>query len=95
MLGKRLGRYGLRLAQDKTRLLDFRRPPDSQQSGKGPSTFDFLGFTHYWKRSRKGAWHPAWKTRKKSLRKAITALQIVHHSACGVRDPLQGMGLAW
>jgi group II intron reverse transcriptase/maturase len=75
VLGKRLGRYGLRLAPDKTRLLDFRRPPDDQQSGKGPGTFDFLGFTHYWKRSRKGAWHPAWKTRRKSLHKAIVALQ--------------------
>jgi RNA-directed DNA polymerase len=74
VLGKRLGRYGLRLAADKTRLLDFRRPPGEQQSGKGPSTFDFLGFTHYWHRSRKGVWHSAWKTRKKSLKKAIVAL---------------------
>lgn len=75
VLGKRLARYGLRLAADKTRLLDFRRPSDDQQGGKGPSTFDFLGFTHYWRRSRKGVWHPAWKTRKKSLHKAIVALQ--------------------
>jgi group II intron reverse transcriptase/maturase len=75
VLGKRLARYGLRLAADKTRLLDFRRPPEDQQGGKGPSTFDFLGFTHHWKRSRKGVWHPAWKTRKKSLHKAIVALQ--------------------
>jgi RNA-directed DNA polymerase len=75
VLGKRLARYGLRLAADKTRLLDFRRPPDGQQSGKGTSTFDFLGFTHYWRRSRKGAWYQAWKTRKKSQSKAITALQ--------------------
>jgi group II intron reverse transcriptase/maturase len=75
VLGKRLERYGLRLAPDKTRLLDFRRPPRDQQHGKGPSTFDFLGFTHYWRRSRDGKWHPAWKTRTKSLRKAIVALQ--------------------
>jgi hypothetical protein len=39
-LGQRLERYGLRLAPDKTRLLDFRRPPLEQQAGKGPSTFD-------------------------------------------------------
>jgi len=75
VLGNRLGRFGLKLAVAKTRLLDFRRPPDGQQGGKGPSTFDFLGFTHYWKRSRYGTWHPAWKTRVKSLHKAITALQ--------------------
>ena len=75
VLDKRLGRFGLRLSPGKTRLLDFRRPPKDQQNGKGPGTFDFLGFTHYWRKSRKGKWHPAWKTRKKSLRKATIALQ--------------------
>jgi group II intron reverse transcriptase/maturase len=75
VLGQRLERYGLRLAPDKTRLLDFRRPPQDQQAGKGPSTFDFLGFAHYWRRSRNGVWHPAWKTRTKKLKKAIVALQ--------------------
>ena len=75
VLGKRLGRFGLNLSPGKTRLLDFRRPPKDQQGGKGPGSFDFLGFTHYWRRSRKGGWHPAWKTRKKSLRKAIVSLQ--------------------
>lgn len=71
VLGKRLGRYGLSLSADKTELLDFRRPPREQQEGKGPSTFDFLGFTHYWRRSRQGRWYPAWKTRMKSLKKAV------------------------
>lgn len=75
VLGKRLGRFCLSLSPDKTQLFDFRRPPKDQQNGKGPGTFDFLGFTHYWRRSRKGKWHPAWKTRKKSLHKAMTALQ--------------------
>ncbi len=52
VLAKRLGRYGLRLHPDKTRYLDFRPP---QASGRGTdATFDFLGFTHYWVRSRQG-----------------------------------------
>ena len=52
VLDKRLGRYGLRLHPDKTRYLDFRPPP---ASGRGAdATFDFLGFTHYWVRSRQG-----------------------------------------
>jgi group II intron reverse transcriptase/maturase len=75
VLGKRLCRFGLGLSPDKTRLVDFRRPPEDQRGGKGPGSFDFLGFTHYWRRSRKGKWHPAWKTRKKSQRKAIVSLQ--------------------
>jgi RNA-directed DNA polymerase len=71
VLDKRLGRFGLSLSPEKTELLDFRRPPKDQQGGKGPSTFDFLGFTHFWQRSRKGKWHPSWTTRKESLKKAI------------------------
>jgi len=38
--GKRLGRFGLTLHPDKTRLLPFGRPPQVQQRGKGPATFD-------------------------------------------------------
>jgi group II intron reverse transcriptase/maturase len=72
VLGKRLGRYKLRLHPDKTRLIDFRRPPWSQTGGKGPDTFDFLGFTVYWRRNRKGrGWHVSWRTRKARLRRAI------------------------
>ena len=46
VLAKRLGKYGLTLHPEKTRLVAFGRP-----TGRGetkPSTFDFLGFTHYW-----------------------------------------------
>ncbi len=45
VLDKRMERFGLTLHPDKTRLLPFRRPPKSQQHGKGPTTFDCLGFT--------------------------------------------------
>ncbi len=54
-LGKRLGRYGLTLHPTKTRFVDFR--PTSKRDGHddgGPTTFDFLGFTHVWGKSRKG-----------------------------------------
>ena len=52
VLGKRLDRYGLRLHPEKTRYLDF-RPQRTRGAGKG-TAFDFLGFTHYWVRSRRG-----------------------------------------
>jgi group II intron reverse transcriptase/maturase len=71
VLPKRLGSFGLTLHPDKTRLLPFRRPPSGQQSGKGPATFDFLGFTFYWTRSRKGRWGMVCKTRSASLRRII------------------------
>jgi len=74
VLGKRLGRFGLTLHPDKTRLLPFRRPPARQQGGKGPTTFDFLGFTLYWGRSRKGRWGMYCKTRSANLRRAIQSV---------------------
>jgi len=74
VLGKRLGRFGLTLHPDKTRLLAFRRPPVGQQGGKGSSSFDFLGFTLYWARSRRGRWGMACKTRRASLRRAIQSV---------------------
>jgi group II intron reverse transcriptase/maturase len=56
VLPKRLGRYGLTLHPTKTRLLEFRprtggtKPPNT----KDARSFDLLGFTHYWARSRQG-----------------------------------------
>ena len=57
-LGKRLGRFGLTLHPDKTRVVPF-EPPRGGDGGKRsqrPVTFDFLGFTHYWGKSRKNRW---------------------------------------
>ena len=74
VLPKRFERYGLSLHPDKTRLLPFARPPRDQDEGKGPATFDFLGFTHYWRRSRWGRWVTGLKTRTARLRRAVTAV---------------------
>lgn len=75
VLGKRMERYGLSLHPDKTRLIDFRRPPLEQRDGKGPGSFDFLGFTVYWRRNDRGrGWHMSWKTRKARLGRAIKAI---------------------
>ena len=54
---ERLGRFGLKLHPDKTRLIEFGRFAQSnrRRSGMGkPDTFDFLGFTHCCGRTRKG-----------------------------------------
>lgn len=75
VLAKRFQRYGLTLHPDKTRLVDWRRPPHSQRTGSGPTTFDFLGFTLYWRRSRWGRWIMACKTRRERLRRAIQSVR--------------------
>jgi RNA-directed DNA polymerase len=74
VLKKRMGRFGLTLHPDKTRLLPFRRPPAAQRGGKGPATFDFLGFTLYWRRTRNGRWSMTCKTRQARLRRAVQAV---------------------
>src|SRR5262249_57520346 len=58
VLPKRFGKYGLSIHPDKTRLVPFARPQAQQGrgepgSGNRPGTFDFLGFTHYWGKSRR------------------------------------------
>ena len=62
-------RFGLRLHPEKTRLIAFERPEAGQRGGKGPGTFDFLGFTMYWRRTRRGRWQMWCKTRSKGLRR--------------------------
>jgi len=74
VLGKRMGRYGLTLHPDKTRLVDFRRPSTDQTSGKGPSTIDFLGFTLYWRRTLRGRWEMWCKTRRARMRRSVKAV---------------------
>jgi RNA-directed DNA polymerase len=75
VLPKRFERYGLKLHPDKTRLVRFERPPkqDDGSSGK-PGSFDLLGFTHYWARSRKGNWVVKRKTSSKRLSRALRVI---------------------
>ncbi len=73
-LVSRLGEWGLELHPEKTRLVDFRRPPSDQGGGKGPGTFDFLGFTVLWSRSRQGKWYLATHTRVSRFRRTRKAI---------------------
>ncbi len=58
---QRFGKYGLTIHPDKTLLLPLVRPDrvpaaTGGQSGPQPESFDFLGFTHFWSRSKRGPW---------------------------------------
>jgi RNA-directed DNA polymerase len=56
VLPKRFAECGLALHPDETRLIDYRRSPGSGKRGGGgkPPSFDFLGSTRNWGRSRTG-----------------------------------------
>ncbi len=56
ILPERFKEFGLTLHPEKTKLVPFIKPPKSKKSGKGSGTFDFLGFTFYWSRTRQGYW---------------------------------------
>ena len=58
VLPKRMSKYGLTVHPEKTRLVRFQpaEADDSETEERdppGPRTFDFLGFTHYWGRTRR------------------------------------------
>lgn len=74
VLHKRMSKYGLTLHPDKTRLTPFARPRSGQNDGSEPGTFDFLGFTMYWCRTRRGGWRLGMKTRKARIQRALVAL---------------------
>lgn len=54
-LPERFAQYGLTLHPEKTRVVNFTRPHGGSPEDRGKKTFNFLGFTHYWGISRKGA----------------------------------------
>lgn len=72
VLAKRFERYGLELNSDKTHLVDFRRCAARHHARRGGrGSFDFLAFTHFWARSRKGRWIVKRKTAKSRFGRAL------------------------
>ena len=75
VLSRRLAKYGLKLHPEKTRLVPFGRPRSGSPKER-PGTFDFLGFTHYWGKSRRGTS----VVRRKTARDRYTrSLRAVRH----------------
>lgn len=71
VLGERFRRFRLALHPKKTRSFSFQAPHDGD--GSGGATFDFLGFTLHWRRTKSGMWRVAFRTRGARLRRAITS----------------------
>ncbi len=73
VLPKRMGRFGLTLHPEKTRLLAFTRPKKGENR-RCPATFDFLGFTHYWRKTRGGGWMMWCKTMRARQSRALRSI---------------------
>lgn len=70
-LPKRFEKYGLTLHPEKTKMLRFTAPAPSGAGREGLGSFDFLGFTHFWKTSRWGKWTVWRKTAKDRFRDSL------------------------
>lgn len=78
-LRRRLDKFGLKLNEEKTRLIEFGRfaTKDRRNRGQGkPETFDFLGFTHICGIDRRGKFQLKRKTIGKRLRSKLKRLKI-------------------
>lgn len=76
-LTKRLKKFGLTLAEDKTRILEFGRFAKENRHRRGeedPETFDFLGFTHYCTTTKDGRFQVRVKTQRKRLNNSIQSI---------------------
>jgi group II intron reverse transcriptase/maturase len=75
MLGQRLDKFGLRIAEGKSRVIGFGRYEweKAQQEGKRVASFDFLGFTHYCDKTRRGKFKLGRKTSSKRFRQKLKA----------------------
>jgi len=82
-LEERLNKFGLDLSKEKTRLIEFGRYVKINAKDKKPDTFDFLGFTHFSDKTRKGNFKVGRKTRRKkfntSLKKMNSWLKAVRN----------------
>lgn len=90
VLPKRLAKYGLQVHEDKTNLVRFVRPAIGKQrwDARGErdrhnGTFNFLGFTFQWQKTRRGGWSvfciTAKDRRSRSLRKITLWLRNNRH----------------
>ena len=72
-LPKRFAEFGLKLHPSKTKLIDFRQPSIGRKQ-KPKVSFDFLGLTLFWGRSRKGGWIVQWKTAKERFSRSVARI---------------------
>lgn len=75
-LRERLNKFGLKVSEEKSQIIPFGRYPyySAQDKGKKLATFDFLGFTHYCTKTRRGYFKLGRKTSKERFRQRIKEL---------------------
>ena len=78
-LKERFSRFELDLNADKTRLIEFGRYAERNRRARGerrPETFDFLGFTHYCRKDRKGRFGLGRKPVRKRMNRTLKRIKF-------------------
>jgi hypothetical protein len=75
-LRQRLGKFGLRIAEKKSRTIEFGRYAweEAQRRREKVATFDFLGFTHYCDKTRRGGFKLGRRTAGSKFRQEMKVL---------------------
>jgi RNA-directed DNA polymerase len=100
-LRERLGKFGLQIAEDKTKILPFGRFAEklAKKRGQGkPGTFNFLGFTHYCSQGRIGNFRVKLKTNTKKFRTKVKQFKtwlnrIKHHEVEDIRQLMKDIAV--
>jgi RNA-directed DNA polymerase len=96
-LRERFAKFGLELAEDKTRLIEFGRFAADRRRRRGlgrPETFTFLGFVHICAQTRKGRFKLKRITIAKRLRSKLAELKVELKRRAHLPIPEQGRWLA-
>jgi RNA-directed DNA polymerase len=75
-LQERLVKFGLEIAKNKSKIIEFGRYAGRKRQAKGmgkPETFDFLGFTHYCSQNQWGQYIVKRKTSRKKFKAKVKA----------------------
>ena len=103
LLPARLSLFGLKMHTGKSRIVDFRPPPwritkpelkRYEQKVRKLQTFDYLGFSHTWQRTRKGNWAVFRNTMRSRFVRGVTTLNrwCKYHRHAGVKHQSQRLG---
>ncbi len=90
-LRERMGKFGMSMAEEKTRVVAFGRyaEENAKRKGRKPETFEYLGFTHYCGRTRQGKFKVGRRTSRKKFRakmKEMNGWLRAVRNAVGIAD---------
>ena len=77
-LKERVAKFNLELEESKSRLIEFGRYAEANRKARGegkPETFDFLGFTFFMGKTRKGKTCPKLQTSAKKFEKSLKSFK--------------------